>query len=261
MLSQRLSQVSMFRSSRSSGFTLVELLVVISIIALLVSIMLPVLARARRHAQALLCSNNLRQVGVYAQMYSMDSKEYLLPDNFQRVAAGAYDFGPGTAGSLMHRNTYHKALSKLGYAPAIVESMSNTALVCPTEMFPSDKQTPYYRLYNNLTYGVSQSISVIDAFASPVVTQWGRLNEFKRHSDKVYASDSARNENAQSYFISMINDKASGVAFPRHDNVCNIVWLDGHVAPVRSNDQSSDGLYNIVGGKLYRNDKAWARRK
>jgi prepilin-type N-terminal cleavage/methylation domain-containing protein/prepilin-type processing-associated H-X9-DG protein len=259
MSSKRSSCSISFSCARSNGFTLVELLVVISIIALLVSIMLPALGKARRHAAALLCSNNLRQVGVYANMYSMDNKEYVLPDSFHRVAPGKFDFGPGTGNH--HSNTYHKALSKLGYTPALVETMKSTDLVCPTELFPNDKQTPYFKLYNNLTYGVSQGMSTIDAYASPVVIQWGRLNDFRKHSDKVYASDSARNENAQSYFIAMINDKASGVTFPRHDKVANIVWLDGHVAPVRSNDNTSDGLYNDVNGKLYRNGSAWARRK
>ncbi len=51
------------------GFTLVELLVVIALIALLASLLLPALAGARRSAQGAQCSSNLRQFAIAAQLY------------------------------------------------------------------------------------------------------------------------------------------------------------------------------------------------
>jgi prepilin-type N-terminal cleavage/methylation domain-containing protein len=77
------------RRSRA-GFTLIELLVVVAIIALLVSILLPALGRARQQAKAIVCRTQLRDLGMNTTMYANAERDAVPLNMFKNYGTSVY---------------------------------------------------------------------------------------------------------------------------------------------------------------------------
>lgn len=74
--------------TRKKGFTLIELLVVVAIIALLISILLPSLARAREITKRAVCAANLRGIGQGMKVYSNDNSDFYPTAPFREGGGG-----------------------------------------------------------------------------------------------------------------------------------------------------------------------------
>lgn len=153
-------------SQTGVAFTLIEMLLVIAIVALLLSVLLPALSSARRTARTVVCSANMRQMGIASQTYSGDWKgliagfswqpehsESAYPDLQYGPAALRADvqsdqavdiarkltgFGatdqPAAPGRVMNRNFWHMPMQAAGYYAS--RNPFDESPVCPEDRNP-----------------------------------------------------------------------------------------------------------------------------
>jgi prepilin-type N-terminal cleavage/methylation domain-containing protein/prepilin-type processing-associated H-X9-DG protein len=156
-------------SKAGNGFTLVELLVVIGIIAILAALLLPALARAQGAVHGANCLSNLKQWGLATQLYATDNDDFLPPDgapNGTSTKSGWYIDLPRTMGI----PTY----AEVPWATNASIAPDRSIWVCPSSTNKSNGLNLFFYCLNEHVNdtGVNNRAVRLSAIPHPVRTVW-----------------------------------------------------------------------------------------
>ena len=159
---------------KSFGFTLVELLVVIGIIAVLIGVLLPALSKARQQSQSVACLSNMRQLGQGLVMFSQEHKLYLPKGwfNARPAISGQTATGDALPGDYASSDTWGFRYPMWGWDYVMLQYVgkSKQVFACPTDTEPQ-----YRGLFNNPQYGFDQNL-LIDKFDADDIPGSYRIN-------------------------------------------------------------------------------------
>ena len=230
---------------RRKAFTLIELLVVIAIIALLLSIMLPALRRAKGQARAVVCRSNLHQIGLAANLYTEEYNGFIPRGSSDGTPLWFVQFLP-YVGHQENETDYRNV--KIYKCPSFPRSGTGLNNV------PNSKQTVCF-VINDWTFldrdddtgfYISKPTKM-SVFKSPVSTIYLADNEDGFWRPIVQTEDSQDINRCDIFHpghlpTSDSTDIYAGrrIARERHRDGCNVLWLDWHSSWVRAEDMTID---------------------
>ncbi|MDR0932249.1 MAG: type II secretion system GspH family protein [Victivallales bacterium] len=231
------------------SFTLIELLVVIAIIAILASMLLPALNRARASAHRTKCINGLKHTGTSMNMYADDNKDYIPPVN-GKVIIPSGSAKDGSWATFLYNTGYGSATGA-----NVFDYKAYTNFLCPAYERKGDSdvgQIPFevYGLNiwlagDTLVGGQWQSTTRLKA-SKKEPTSTGFLVQ-NRPSSTILVGDSVRiSTQKQSAYLDY---GGQGAMHMRHMNTANATMLDGSVSTMSPNQLRAD--HN---GKRYADD-------
>ena len=217
--------------SRRTGFTLVELLVVISIIALLVSLLLPVLQSVRQTANGVVCLSNLKQIGVGFGVYHVDSNGYWPQQNPDSGGENPL-LGPTWWSALAPNLNWLKPIQ------ASPNAAEGTIGHCPSH---TENPTSFsYRASGNPASAISNYRGVIMPTHLPPL----RVGEVRRNSEKilVYEVHTIAQWPQASVFWTGMGKFPFSPGQPTHNDAQNFLFVDLHASSINENMATWDAF-------------------